>query len=292
MKKISFLFFALVTLFAMSSCKQNTEPRYHDATEFQLNTPALAGQYYQLTPDGTIDLNWSQPNWGFAAVASYQVEVSMSPDFTTPYVEDAPAYVTIDQTFSSCQAQVSMEKVAIAMCTMRNIKKEEQYTQLPAGALYFRVVGQVPQVENSNITSNVIKLDNVYGYCAVQSPAKIYLVGQPEGWKGPDATQAAHYANWTLSEADDAIGSKIFHGTFDIPAGQAMFRFYTALTGWDADSYGSQPDDNPLDFEFTNGEFISAFVKGKGSFNFPNWAGGMMDITVDFNTMKVIIKAL
>ena len=74
-----------------------------------------------------------------------------------------------------------------------------------------------------------------------------------------------------------------------------MFRFYTALTGWDADSYGSQVDDNALDFEFTDGQFSSRIVKGKGSFNFPNWAGGDMEMTVnmsDVENMQITIKAL
>ncbi len=36
-------------------------------------------------------------------------------------------------------------------------------------------------------------------------------------------------------------------------------------------------------------------VKGKGSFNFPNWAGGDMEMTVDMNDMdniQLTIKAL
>lgn len=291
MKKISVLFFALVALLATSSCKQNTEPRYQEATKFDLNTPAMAQQYYNLTPDGVIDLNWSQPNWGFAAVGEYQVEVSLVSDFTTPNL-NGEAFYALPTTYSSCSAEVSMEELAIAICTLRGITKEEQYVDEPAGKVYFRVAGSVPQVANSTIHSNVICLDQVKCYCAVQSPGKIYLVGAPEGWKGPDASAADHYADWALYEADDAIGSKIYFGTFDIPAGNATFRFYTALTGWDADSYGSQADDNPLDYEFVDGEFAGTLVKGKGSFNFPGWTGGKMDITVDMNTMKIIIKAV
>ena len=60
-----------------------------------------------------------------------------------------------------------------------------------------------------------------------------------------------------------------------------MFRFYTDLTGWDKDSYGSQADDNPLDFELTDGVYEGKVVAGKGSFNFPAWEGGQMTITVN-----------
>ena len=74
-----------------------------------------------------------------------------------------------------------------------------------------------------------------------------------------------------------------------------MFRFYTSLTSWDADSYGSQVGDNPLDFEFTDGQFSTRMVKGKGAFNFPNWTGGDMEMTVDMSDMdniQLTIKAL
>lgn len=286
------LFFALVALLATSSCKQNTEPSYQKAEKFELNRPAVAEQYYQLTPDGVIDLNWSQPAWGFAAVADYTVEMSLSEDFATAVAEGAPAVFTVGDPVHTCNATLSMENVAIGICTLKGYKTEDDYVDSPADKVYFRVTGRVPQIAFSDITSNVIMLSQVKTYCAIQSPGKIYLVGAPEGWKGPDASAADHYASWALYEAEDAIGSKIYTGTFDVPQGNAMFRFYTALTGWDADSWGSQADDNSLDFEFTDGEFAGTLVKGKGSFNFPNWPGGKMFITVDMNTNRIIIKAV
>ena len=76
MKKISILLAGIVAMGAMTGCKQNTEPRYEDATVFELNIPALANQLYELTPDGVIDLTWSQPDWGFAAAADYKVQIS------------------------------------------------------------------------------------------------------------------------------------------------------------------------------------------------------------------------
>ncbi len=291
MKKISVLFFALVALLATSSCKQNTEPRYKWASQFELNTPAMADQYYNLTPDGVIDLDWSQPDWGFAAAAEYQVQVSLNEDFETPNA-NGERFFTIDQTFNACNGQLSMENLAIAICTLKGFATEDDYVDEPAGKVYLRVVGNVPQVEKSTVYSNAICLKQVKDYCAILSPGYIYLVGAPEGWKGPDAGAAEHYAPWRLFENADAIGSKVYHGTFDVPAGSAMFRFYTALTGWDADSYGSQADDNAIDYTLTDGEFIGNIVKGKGSYNFPDWAGGKMAITVDMNTMKVTIKAV
>lgn len=291
MKKINILLAGILAIGVMTGCKQNTEPKYERTTKFELNTPALADQYYELTPDGTIDLTWSQPDWGFAAAPDYKVQISFYPDFkfsetgTYNYVYELPT------TYHACTASVPMEEMAIGICTLRGITDEDQYTDEPARKVYVRVVGSVPQILDSYIMSNPICLEQVKEYCAIQSPGKIYLVGAPEGWKGPDESNMAHYLEWALYEPADAIGSLVYSNSFEIPAGNAMFRFYTALTGWDADSWGSQPDDNPIDYEFTDGEFNHELVKGKGSFNFPSWTGGTMDFNIDMNTHKLIIKA-
>lgn len=295
MKKIAMLFAAAAVMLGLSSCEQNTNPRYNPTTVFELNTPALATQYYKLTPDGYIDLTWSQPQWGVSVAGTYKVQMSLDETFKKTG-DDGQAYdwfYQIDATYNQCQAAVPMKDVAIGLCVLRNIKKEEQYVDEPAGKVYFRVVGQIAGVEGSEVTSNVITLDQVKGYMAIQSPGKIYLVGAPEGWKGPDAGNAAHYADWALYEPEDAIGSKVYSATFTIPAGQAMFRFYTALTGWDADSWGSQADDNALSFAFSNNQFKFTLVKGKGAFNFnDDWStNGTMDINVNMNTKELIIKA-
>ena len=73
-----------------------------------------------------------------------------------------------------------------------------------------------------------------------------------------------------------------------------MFRFYTALTGWDTDSYGSQEGDNPLEFPETDLGKPLKMVKGKGSYQFPDWTGGNMAIKVDMsdpNNMTVTCTA-
>ena len=67
MKKLSILFACLVAVLSLNSCKEDTDPQYNEPTKFVLNTPALAAQYYELTEDGTLDLSWSQPDYGYAA---------------------------------------------------------------------------------------------------------------------------------------------------------------------------------------------------------------------------------
>ncbi len=275
----------LVAVMTMNSCVEDTEPQYQTPTKFDLNTPGLAEQYYELTEDGTLDLTWSQPDYGYAAAASYKVQVSLEDNFV-----DSAKYVELGTEYKVCAAQVKESEIAEAICVLRGITSEEEYTDEPARNVYFKVRAYIRGIEGSDIVSNSVCLKQVKEYCAIQSPGYIYLVGAHEGWVGPTEGNASHYADWRLFESSTAIGSKIYSGVFNIPAGSAMFRFYTALTGWDADSYGAQVDDNPINYELTDGKFNGSIVKGKGSFNFPNWGGGTMKITVNLNNNSVIIE--
>lgn len=290
MKKIAYIFAIGAALLATTSCKQNTEPKFDRAMSMELNTPPLANQLFTLTPEGVIDLSWSQPDWGFAAAAKYQVEASFEEDFHY-YENDTPAnYFVMPTVYTKCAAQVKMEDLAVAICTLRGISDPSQYTEEPARPVYLRIHGYIDGILESSVYSNSILLEQVKEYCAVRVPGKLYLVGTPEGWVGPEEGNAAHYADWALLEPEDAIDSKVYSGSFAIPAAP-MFRFYTALTGWDADSWGSQKDDNSLDFTLTDGQF-NGTIDGpgfKGSYNFADYSGGTMNFKVDLNEKTLLI---
>nr|WP_304637839.1 hypothetical protein [uncultured Muribaculum sp.] len=66
-------------------------------------------------------------------------------------------------------------------------------------------------------------------------------------------------------------------------------RFYKELTGWDADSYGSQKDDNAVDIEFDGGKY-SGKIGGpgyKGSYNVPGWTANWVKFTVNLKAGSV-----
>ena len=284
MKKLSILFACLVAVLSFTSCEADTEPRYNDPTGFTLNTPALAAQYYELTENGTLDLSWSQPDYGYAAAATYKVSVSLLEDFSEA--------MELSTEHKLCYAQVSGKEIAEAICKLRGIANEDDYTDEPARAVYFRVRAYINGIESSEIVSNVIKLDQVKEYCAIQSPGYIYLIGSVGGWTGPDAGNAGALAEWRLFEAADAIGSKIYSATFNMPAGSLTFRFYTELTGWDGGaSVGTQVDDNPITVDISSGVYGGSLVApGKGSIQIDNWDGSPMKITVDMNVKTVLLE--
>lgn len=112
----------------------------------------------------------------------------------------------------------------------------------------------------------------------------IYLVGDCSAWSVSEANAEEIYANYKLYDYDD---NGIYSGTFEIAAGKATFRFYTALGNWDAGSLGAQVEDNPVEKTMTDGAYSGPYVEGKGSWKFADWAGGKMKMTVNTNDMTV-----
>ena len=278
MKKLSILLAVLVVALGFTSCEEDKDPVVKYPQSFVLNTPALASQYLELTEDGTVDFTvLQQPDYGFLASATYAVQIALS------QAEDAEIYELMPVQPTSTNISVKSSDFALGMCSLLGVKGEEDWKDQAAVPVYVRVYSQLGTHENSIVYSNWIKLEQVKTYYAVPTPGYIYLVGSPEGWKGPDAGNAAHYAEWRLFEKMDEIGSKVYYGTFDMPAAP-MFRFYTALTGWEDDSWGSQVDDKPIDKEINaDGTGTYDLVKGKGAFNFPGFPGGTMTVVVDMS---------
>lgn len=307
MKKISIFLASVFALLCFASCEDDKEPVYTPASSdsFELWQPALQNQYYELTENGTFDIDCkSMPDFGGAPFgpAVYTALVSLDDTFEDAVVDDETGAVTKAATYIEIPASNSASKMtfkdanlAEAICLLKGLTKDDEgYVFTDTEKVYFKATCSITGIDDSKVVSkNSVSLNCVMPYFAIPSPNYIFLVGQPEGWAGPTEANAAHYEDWKLFEADDAIGSNIFYGTFEVAAGEAMFRFYTALTGWDNDSYGSQEDDNAVDCELTDGAYSGKIVKGKGSFNFPGWEGGLMSIKVDMsdtNNMRLEVS--
>ena len=79
--KIYTVLAAAAAMLGVASCDNADTPVMQKPTEFKLNVPPFAQQYYELTEDGTLELTCSQPNYGIGTVVKYSAEVSMTEDF-------------------------------------------------------------------------------------------------------------------------------------------------------------------------------------------------------------------
>lgn len=283
MKKLIFLL-SLVAFFvtAATSCKEDTEPRLQEPTEFVLNTPPMALNTYLLSSTSGIDFTLSQPDYGLGVVPVYTIEISSTADFATSAV--------VEGSYTTAAFTVPGEALALAICQLWGYDSPETF-DAAARPVFVRAVSDIANVSYARIVSNVIELRSVRPYFAVKLPAKIYLIGQPQGWD-------INSGEMVLSEPENGIGSDIYTGVFDISADDAAsgFRFYTSLGSWGDNgslpSIGAAADDG--DNQSITLDDASSYsgpcVTGKGNWNLTNWPGGAMKITVDLKSMRVVFQ--
>lgn len=74
--KISALLLCGVALFASCDDDRDNNPTIQTATTFKLNTPVYAEENVNLRSTTSLDFTWSQPDYGFPAAVSYEMQFS------------------------------------------------------------------------------------------------------------------------------------------------------------------------------------------------------------------------
>jgi len=283
MKKISVLMALTVLLsMAFTSCKEDTQPRLERPTEFVLNTPEFAENTYVLSETTGVDLTVSQADYGMGIVPTYTVEVATK--------EDKSDAKVLPEAYTSSRFTVPGESLSLALCEQLGYVSEETFSD-KAVPVYVRVISSVEGCDYATIASNWVTLKSVQPYFAVKLPDNIWVIGACSGW---DVASS----DMVLTETE--VESRIYQGTFEIPAGEFQFRFYDKLGDWGSWSIGAQDEDNPVDITFKDGVYEGpAFLggegddKGKGSWQVTDWAGGTVKMTVDLSNpakAKVIFE--
>lgn len=215
MKKIYVMFAALVAAVGFSACNEtwddNPKLGTHegDVVKDFLNVPEMSNMALQITEANnaeTVVLTCSQPTeYGYAASVSYQVELSLSEDFTTPAVPSAPASVMLSNSFRDCSnINPTLRSIAESMCKLLDIKDA---SQVPTDymPLYVRLHANVVNengtvVPGTAFTSNTVSFKGIScGYLAIvvpDIPAGFYIRGNMNDWLNP-ILKDTDPANWT-----------------------------------------------------------------------------------------------
>lgn len=294
MKKLSIFLACAAVAAGFTACDSPTDPVLNNDPEslvMTLNEPTFAHELFALEAGHTFTLDANQPNYGYAAPAVYSAQVSLTEDFE--------AFETITPKDAGlAQMEFDDNDLAIALTDLFGFDANT-YTDQGEIPVYIRAAAELPGVEGTFVTSNIIKLDKVTFYYAAQGPGQIYLVGQPSGWKEPSLANEEYYQDWMLTET--GAGTGIFTGAFDMEPGQ-YFRFYRTLSQESGDaawgnngefpSIGPKPEDNTNEtIVFTNNVFEGVCVPGKGSWVTPaDMVAGSVLLTVNLNTMTVTFE--
>lgn len=282
MNKLHIFGMMALAMVSFTSCEDDKDPKLQEPTEFVLNTPPFATQLYDLTPNGVIELTCSQPNYGLTLATTYGVEISMLEDFganlPAPGEGEAPHAVTIlPVNPQSAVIEIPESKIAEAICAMRGITSEEEYTEIPAHPLYVRALAHINNQPATKITSNTVTLTQVKGYCAFEAKVYdvIYTPGNSNGWSHGDSQQLLAYAegkyrgfmfingdfkftpepNW-----DSDWGAGATEGTLEVKGGNI------AMPATGEGLYYAEVDVNALTYSLT---YVSS-VGAVGDFN--GWA--------------------
>ncbi len=314
MKKFIYLMTGVALAAGVTSCVDTEKPVFQEPTTFTVNAPALQNEYLATTGDmedkSTFVLSCSQPDYGFAAKANYNAQVSLTGEFKDEVADEngnvvTPAtYVTIaNQDVNNAVMSLRTYDLAVAMCTLSGIDGEEAWNNYLANGgnteglkVYLRATCEIAGVPGSFIaSSNSVTYNNVSLAYAVPTAGVIYIVGDVNGFATPDASNKEFYADYELVEPE--IGCKIYAGTFTMPATEdvhsgatgndynTQWRFFTELNGW-ADAsvmIGSHPDDFyvlPISDQFTDGTNNGSTYTGEGVAGKGNWGVFLEEPTV------------
>ena len=80
--KSTLLLMCSVGLFAACSDDNDSNPTLQQPSTFVLNEPGYASQTINLANSSDLPFTWSQPDYGFPIEASYDLQVSLSGNFT------------------------------------------------------------------------------------------------------------------------------------------------------------------------------------------------------------------
>ena len=181
--KSALLLMAVAFMFTACSDDRDSNPVLQQPSSFVLNTPAYANQAIDLANSETVNLTWSQPNYGgFPVAAEYTVEVSPTNEWTTSYAEEVADesgetqgdYYAFENIFSSCEAKIDAKDLAKALVVICNyvdgeIPEEQE--------VYARVKANTPGARE--VVSNVVKflVSPYYIELKPADPVLWYMVG-------------------------------------------------------------------------------------------------------------------
>lgn len=287
------------TLAGFASCADDNDsnPTVRQPESFVLNTPAYAGNLYDLQHSDSLELTYTQPDYGYTAAVSYYTQVSLTNDWRTDSTTatgetvefQRPKYVELDGSSTEAKAAANAADLNTAVMKMGGYASDEE---VPASQdLYIRMRATLSS--GYECYSNVVKLTAKAYYVSLTSadPEIWYLIGGTvgDGTWGNDGTANIGTSLIPLcpiegEEYDEKTGEgKITYTGYFISS--QGFKIIKTPGKWDNDEWGSSAD----------GDITQPINKGAnggtGGSDFKVPSDGYYTITLDTKNDKLTIAA-
>ena len=192
MKKLSILAMLAMGLSFFTACDddRDSNPVIQQPTTFVLNEPAYASSNIDLESSKEIRLTCSQPDYGYTAAVTYQVQLSLTNSFTVSVAEATAAeeagetlvadYITLDNSYTNCQIAADAAVFAKALVQLA------KWSEDAVPSVQTVNVRLWASVNNYSIASNVINLNVVPYYIELKDalPELWFILGSGAtgGW--------------------------------------------------------------------------------------------------------------
>ena len=199
MKKIfSYALMMIATTVAFTSCEDDhdSNPVIETPTEFTINNPAVGDAVVDLDKSKTFNLTWSQPKFtsmDAPVSAHYQVQISptgtFEREFDTGRTLDENKgcdYASIDETFTSCNADIPTKDIAKALQRVMRWDEDKVPATFEAKMRVRAFVSNASQeIVSEIVSSNTIGFKCAPTYVELKDIDAImwYLVGNMFGGK-------------------------------------------------------------------------------------------------------------
>lgn len=199
MKKIfSYALMMIATTVAFTSCEDDhdSNPVIETPTEFTINNPAVGDAVVDLDKSKTFNLTWSQPKFtsmDAPVSAHYQVQISptgtFEREFDTGLTLDENKgcdYASIDETFTSCNADIPTKDIAKALQRVMRWEEDKVPATFEAKMRVRAFVSNASQeIVSQVVSSNTIGFKCAPTYVELKDIDAImwYLVGNMFGAK-------------------------------------------------------------------------------------------------------------
>lgn len=179
--KSTLLLLCGITLFTACDDDMSHNPTIQKVQSFTLNTPAYSNSTIDLATSNTLDFTWSQPDYGFPALANYQVQISPTDSWTKDIQageldannKTVGDYKTLDQDYAVVKASILAADIAKGLEQITHYA-EDAVPDIQKVYVRIRAMYAGDTIYSNKVTVNVAPY---YVELKDAAPLEWYLVG-------------------------------------------------------------------------------------------------------------------